>query len=443
MAEEQRSSGAGSKEVTRALSAKFVLAVTVGGIIGLGILRNPGEIAAVIPNPYAYLGLWLTFGLFVLLSSAVVAELIGMTPRSGGTYALVRHAYGPYTGFLIGWADWLSFVSEIALKAVVIVEFIAILFPAAMQWQTELGIVITTFFAAFQLRGLALSGAIQEIATAAIGFAVVALALTLFFADPVSASAASSVVEGRTGIRAWSLVAATIIFTYDGWMFAAYFSGEIRGGAGAVARSTIKGVVIVISLYLLINAAMVASVPMATIAGSHLALAAALEAAVSPFAATFVIVAAILILLSHQNLSYMGAPRVLQALAEDGLAIKRASESGARGNPIFAVFLTWGLTVTMVSVGGFEFLMHLFVLILIPIYVALILGVIILRKREPDSDRPYRAWGHPYSTYICLIGWGVITLFQIYAERETALYALGMVAASWPVYLYLNRKTAR
>ena len=69
-----------------------------------------------------------------------------------------------------------------------------------------------------------------------------------------------------------------------------------------------------------------------------------------------------------------------------------------------------------------------------------ILGVIILRRREPESERPYRAWGHPYSTMFCLAGWTAITLFQAYMERETALYAVAMVAVSWPVYWYLSRK---
>ncbi len=113
--------------LTRALPSKFVLAVTIGGVIGLGILRGPGEIAEVIPDPFFYLALWLLGGLFVLLSTAVCAELVGMTPRSGGTYSLIRRAYGPFPGFVIGWVDWLSFVADIALKAVVILEFVAIL----------------------------------------------------------------------------------------------------------------------------------------------------------------------------------------------------------------------------------------------------------------------------------------------------------------------------
>ncbi len=93
---------------TRTLPSRFVLAVTVGGVIGLGILRGPGEIAEVVTDPSLYLALWLLAGLFVLLSTAVCTELVGMTPRSGGFYSLVRRAYGPYAGFVIGWADWLT-----------------------------------------------------------------------------------------------------------------------------------------------------------------------------------------------------------------------------------------------------------------------------------------------------------------------------------------------
>jgi len=219
----------------RVLPGKFVLAVTVGGVIGLGILRGPGEIAEVVPDPFFYLALWLVGGLFVLLSTVVCAELVGMTPAVGSA----------------------------------------------------------------------------------------------------------------------------------------------------------------------------------------------------------VVVAAILMLLSHQNLAYMSAPRILYALAVDGFAAKRAQKVGKGGNPIFAVLVTWVTSVVLIMLGGFEFLLLLSVFFFVPLYLSLIVGVLILRKREPDSERPYRAWGHPYSTIVCLVGWTLITLFQAFAERETAIYALAMVAVSWPVYRYL------
>jgi APA family basic amino acid/polyamine antiporter len=386
-----------------------------------------------------YLALWLLGGLFVLLSTAVSAELLGMTPRSGGTYSLIRRAYGPYAGFVIGWVDWLSFAADIALKAVVIMEFVAVLYPETVAWRAELSILVTTVFAAIQLRGIALGALIQQFATAAIGLFIVGLALLLFF---VASPAISSTIftPANTGLSDWSLVIAAIIFTYDGWLYASYFSGEIKGGAGAAARSCIKGMIVVIVLYMLLNAALVKSVGLAALAGSDLALAHALKLAISPAAGGVVVIAAILVLLSHQNLAYMGGPRILHALAVDGLATKRAQKIGKGGNPIFAIMITWLLSVGLILLGGFEFLLLLAVFFFVPIYLVLIVGVLILRKREPDAERPYRAWGHPYSTIVCLIGWTIITLFQAYAEREAALYAVAMVAVSWPVYQYLVRK---
>jgi len=402
----------------RALPARFVLAVTVGGIIGLGILRGPGEIAAVVRDPYLYLVLWLLGGLFVLLSTVVVVELVGMTPRSGGIYPLVRHAYGPFSGFVIGWVDWLSFVADIALKAVVVVEFVGILLPAVTPWQPLLAIMVTTIFAAIQLRGIALGAAIQQFATAVIGLIVVGFSLLLLFAGPVDIADLPPAPAMITGLGAWSLVVATIIFTYDGWLYPAYFSGEVKGGAGAVARSCIKGIGIVIVLYLLLNAAMISSVPLSALAGKELALSRALELAVSPAVANAVVFAALFILLSQQNLLYMGAPRVIHALAVDGLATKRVQAVGRGGNPVFAVLVTWIVSVSLILIGDFKFLVLLCVFFFVILYLVLIVGVIILRRREPDSPRPYRAWGHPYSTAVCLVGWTIITGFQAVAERK-------------------------
>ena len=425
--------------LTRSLPSRFALAVAVGGVIGLGILRGPGEIAAVVPEPSLYLALWFFGGLFVLLSTAVGAELLGMTPRSGGAYPLMRRAYGPYVGFVIGWVDWLSFAADLALKAVVIMEFVAILLPETAAWQTPLAIIVTTVFAAIQLRGISLGALIQQFATAAIGLIIIGLSLVLFFVGAPMAGT-TELIPANNGLSDWSLVIAMIIFTYDGWLYAAYFTGEIKDGAGAVARSCIKGIIVVITLYMLLNIALVKSTGLAALAGSDLALAHALELATSPAAGSVVIFAAILILLTHQNLEYMSGPRILHALAADGLATRRAQKVGKGGNPVFAIVVTWLLSVGLILVGGFEFLLLLSVFFFVPLYLALIVGVLILRKREPDAERPYRAWGHPYSTIVCLFGWTVITLFQAYAERETALYAVAMIAVSWPVYRYLVRK---
>ena len=421
------------------LPSRFVLAVTVGGVIGLGILRGPGEIAQAIPDPTLYLGLWFFSGLFVLLSTSVVAELLAITPRSGGVYSLVRRAYGPFSGFVLGWIDWLSFAADLALKAVVIVTFVAILIPQAEEWRVPLAIAVTSVFAAIQLKGISFGAIIQEVATSAIGLIIIVLSLALLIA-PAAGVVPISWRPSDTSLGEWSIVVAAIIFTYDGWLYASYFNGEIQGGAGAAARASMKGLVVVIGLYMLLNFALVYSTGLAPLAGSELALAAALEFINFPLAGDLIVIAAILILLSHQNLEYMSGSRILQALAFDGLASKQAGKQGRGGNPVFAVLITWVVVVALIVIGGFDFLLLLSIFFYVPLYLALIFGVLILKKTEPDVERPYLAWAHPYSTYFCLLGWSVITAFQAYAERETALYALAMTFAAWPVYRYLSRR---
>jgi len=420
------------------LGSGFTLAVVIGGTIGLGILRTPGEVATVVTSPWIFVSLWVLGGLTSLLVAVVYAELIGMTPRSGGTYALVRRAYGPFPGFVIGWVDWLSFVGDIALKAVVVVEFAAILFPATRLWQTPLAIMVSSVFAALQLRGIALGAKIQQVAAAALALIVVGFTLALIFAES-SIGNATSVPVASTGLGAWSLVFASIIYTYDGWDYPAYFGGEIKGGGGAVARTLIKGVVVLTLLYVFLAAALAFKVPLASLAGKELSLASALEMAVSPLASTVVVVVAIVMLLAHQNLMYMSTPRILQAMAVDGLFVRRAGKISKGGNPIFAVVLSWGFSVGLIMIGGFHFLLHLLVFFSLGITVVLIAGILILRVRQPDADRPYRAWGHPWSTYACLIFCILLTLFQAVAEIETAAYAAVFVAISWPVYRFLVR----
>jgi len=238
-------------------------------------------------------------------------------------------------------------------------------------------------------------------------------------------------------------VFASLVYAYDGWIYAAYFSGEIKGGGKAIVRASIRGVVVVILLYVFLVSVIAWKVPLINLAGNDLALAKALELVVSPLAATAVLVAAVVMTLAHQNVLYMSTPRIIQALAVDGLAVKKAGEISKGGNPIFAVILSWALSVGLIIIGGFEFLLHLTVFFHLIVYVLLIAGVIILRKRQPDVERPYRAWGHPWSTIICLLGWIFLTLFESIVEIQTVLYALIMIVISWPVFKYITRSKTK
>jgi len=304
--------------------------------------------------------------------------------------------------------------------------------------------VVSSVFAALQLRGIALGAKIQHFAAAAIALIVVGFTLALVLAGSETGSDAALIPHTAKGLGKWSLVIASLIYAYDGWLYAAYFSGEIKGGGKAVVRASIKGVIVVILLYVFLVTALAWKVPLKSLAGNELALASALEMVVSPLAATVVLVVAILMTLAHQNVLYMTTPRILQAMAVDGLAVRRAGEISKGGNPVIAVLISWGLSVGLIIIGGFEFLLHLSVFFHLFVYVLLIAGVIILRVRQPDADRPYRVWAHPWSTLLCLLGWIGLSLFQAISEIETAIYAAIMALVSWPVYrLIINKKVWR
>ncbi|MDH3553162.1 MAG: APC family permease, partial [Gammaproteobacteria bacterium] len=399
----------------RLLGKGFSIAACVGLVIGLGILRTPGEIATTVSNPIPYMALWIGCGAFVMISLLVVAELIAMTPRSGGIYAMVAHAYGPYPGFLIGWTDWIASCATIALKAVVLLEYFSLLVPEMAPFQTVGALIVTSSFAFLQLGGVRLGAGIQAVASTGIGLIVIALALALFYGFLANGGAIdappNTVRVGSAGIAAYGLVVAAVVFTYDGWYAASYFSGEVKSGGRAVAIGSLQGALIIFALYVLLNLALVLSVPLAALVGHDIALAGALDLLFGSGAGTVIIIAAVFILMAHQNLQYMIASRILYSLSADGLGSRRATSVNDRGTPAGATILTWATTCVLILVGQFEFLLNLVAILFMAMYVSLVVGVFRLRRQEPDAERPFRAWGFPATGVVCALGWTAVATF--------------------------------
>jgi APA family basic amino acid/polyamine antiporter len=384
------------------------------------------------------MALWFAGGVFVLLSVATVAELFAVTPRSGGIYQLVRHAYGPYPGFLIGWVDWMSSCGSTAIKSVVVIEYAALLMPEITPFITPLAIVLNTLFATLQLGGIKLGAAIQESASVGFGLIMLSIAIALFYAyfvngiavaDPLAAADVS-----RANVARYGLVAAAIIYTYDGWYAATSFSGEMKEGGRATAIGSIRGVLIVIGIYLFLNLAVVLAVPLSALAGHNLALSGAIDLAFGGSAGTIIIIAALFILLSHHNTQYMIASRTIYALSVDGLGSDHATKVSDKGTPTGALLITWVAMTLLILVGGFAFLLSLTTFMFIVTYLATLIGVYRLRRKEPDIERPYRAWGYPFVGMICILVWSVMAAFIGFMEPESVLFAIVLALVSVPAY---------
>lgn len=207
-----------------------------------------------------------------------------------------------------------------------------------------------------------------------------------------------------------------------------------------MAMGSIQGALIIIALYLILNLAIVLSVPLPALAGHDLALAGALDLVFGNGTGTVIIVAAVFILLAHHNLQYMIVSRILYSLSTDGLGTRRATSVTDKGTPAGAVILSWLMIVILIVVGHFEFLLNLVAILFMVMYVALIAGVFRLRKQEPDTERPFRAWGFPATGIICGIGWTAIALFVGMTNPTSALSGLLLTLVSWPVYQWLKRR---
>jgi len=432
-----------ANQLKRILGRGFSMAACVGGIIGLGILRTPGEIAKVVSDPWLYVAWWLGGGVFVLLSLLFVGELMSITPKSGGAYSLISRAYGRFPSFVIGWIDWVSYSATMALKAVVAAEYLAILLPTLSPYSTVLALAITSAFAILQLVGTRVSAGIQETASAGIGLVIAMLACALFYGAYTGAGladiTASSGSIAAIGITAYGLVAASIIFTYDGWFVASYFCGEVKSGGRAVVMGSIQGFLVVMALYMLLNIALVFSVPLTSIGGNDLAMAKALELLFGSGAETVLVVAAIFILLAHQNLNYMMTSRVIYALSQDGLGSQKATIVADNGAPIGGVILSWVLVCVLIAIGSFEFLLNLTVSLLLIAYVALVLGVFRLRRSEPNTERPFVAWGYPYTGVICAVGWTAVAILISLGSLSSTLFGLAAIIVAIPVFLMLRK----
>lgn len=428
----------------RLLGKGFSVAACLGLVFGLGIMRTPGEIAATVSDPLPYMMLWIGCGVFVVVSLLVVAELIAMTPRSGGIYALVAHAYGPYPGFLIGWTDWVASSAAMALKAVVLLEYATLVQPALAPYQVPIALTISTCFAALQLIGVRVGAGIQQFASTTMALIMIAMAGALYAAyflnDGTVAVAPATIATDSAGIAAFGVVIASVVFTYDGWYAASYFGEEVKAGGRGIAIGSLQAALIVMLCYVLLNFALVLSVPLQALVGHELALSAALDIAYGPGTGIFVVYAAIFFLLSHQNLQYMIASRALYALSTDGLGTLRATSVNERGTPAGATVLTWLLTCSLIIVGEFGRLLSLVTILFVAMYVSLVIGVFRLRRQEPLAERPFRAWGFPATGVICAIGWSAVALFVAATNLESAAAALLLTGLSIPVFMILRRR---
>jgi len=431
------------------LGVAFGLAGAVGGTIGGGILRTPGLVAAELGSGSAVLLAWLIGGLYGLLGAICVAELGSSLPFSGGWTVYARRAFGDGAGFVIGWTDWLGHCAGVAWVALTAGDYALALFPDLPLGSKAIALVVLLLFTVIQLQGVRAGSGSQLLLSLAKTVAFLLLVGACFLmADPVGATLLPPLPEPGGGAgppgwlalaAAWVLALQAIIGTYDGWHSPIYFAEEFSEPARDLPRSLIGGVIAVIAIYLLINAALLRVLPLEDLAASTLPLADAAERLFGASGGRLITGLALLSVLGLINTSILSAPRVLYALAREGLFLPVATRVSEGGTPSVALLLTSAAMALLVLFGDFTILLAIASFLYVALYASGIAALFALRWREPQLERPFAAWGHPLSGLIVLAGSLAFLVGALLEDRTHSLEALALVAAAAPLH-WLRRR---
>ncbi len=432
------------------LGLGFGLAGAVGGSIGAGILRTPGLVAAQLGSPALILAAWLLGGLYALLGAVCVAELGASLPRAGGWYVYAQRAFGPWAGFSVGWTDWLGHVVGLAWVAITVGEVVAALLPALPLDPRATACLVLAAFSLIQLLGVRAGSASQQLLSLVKAVAFLVLVLACFLVgDPAAArSAAGAAAPPATGAGLASgpgsalaavLALQAVITTYDGWASPIYFSEEFSEPERDLPRSLLGGVAAVLVLYLLVNGALLRVLPLEQLAASALPATDAARRLVGPLGGTLITGLALLSLLGLVNTVVMAAPRILFGLSRDGLVPAFAQRVTGGGTPLVALAITSGGAAALVWSGSFARLLGMASFLYVAIYLAGIVALLVLRWREPELERPFRAWGYPVTPLLIAAGSLAFLVAALCSDTANSLAALALILLGYPLHAAWRR----
>ena len=238
------------------------------------------------------------------------------------------------------------------------------------------------------------------------------------------------------------LSAQAVIYTYDGWSGPLYFSEELRDPGRQIPRSMFGSLLAVAAIYLLINLAFLYVLPLSAMAGSTLAAARVAQTIFGPRGDTVVRLVVILALPSAVNACLLMSSRVLFGVSRDGIGPRVATRVNEGGTPTVALIASSLVSLAFLATGTFQSVIAVAAFFFVADYALSFLAVFVLRRREPDAPRPYRAFGHPWTTGLVLAGSLAFLISAVAGDTKNSLWALGLLVVSYPMFLATRKRLA-
>jgi APA family basic amino acid/polyamine antiporter len=459
------------------------IAMVAGAMIGSGIFIVSADIARTVGSPGWLMVVWLITAIITVIGALSYGELAAMMPSVGGQYVYLRESYHPLIGFLFGWTTFLVIqCGSIAAVSVAFAKFAGVIFPwisdtnilmqiGALKVNSTqfIGMLLIVFLTWLNTRGIVTGKTVLNIFSstkviALLGFIVIGLIVTKginsFEVNKEVFWQASKIGEGNQVIplAGFALIAAVgtalvgSLFSADAWYNITYISGEVINPRRNVPLSLLFGTLLVMSLYMVANYVYIRILPLhgspvgADVIAKGIQFAtddrvatSAMSVVIGDYAAVIMAVFIMISTFGCNHIMVLAGPRVYYAMAKDGLFFKRVASLNNKGVPAFALIVQGIWSILLCLSGTYNNLLDYVIFAVLLFFTLTILAIFILRKKRPDIERPYKAFGYPVipALYI-LTTLSVMIILLIYKPNYT-FPGLAIVLLGIPVF-FLWRK---
>lgn len=421
-------------ELARQLSLVDATSLVVGIIIGAGIFLVPSLVAKSLPSAPWIIAVWIVGGVLSIFGALAFAEMGAMMPETGGQYVFMREAFGPLPAFLCGWTFLVvSMTGATAWMAVSFCRYLGY-FMVLPDWGANvIGCSLVLLLTWINYRGVVLGAWVQKIFTGAKLAGIFALIVAALLGTHTVTASVAPARPIRLGDFGVAMIAC--LLAYDGWVNMSFVAGEIRDPKRNILRALLAGVALVMIVYISTNLAYLSVLSPAEIAQSERVGADVADRALGRVGGAVIAATILMSMVGCLNGRVLTQARVYFAQAQDGLFFKQfGTIHPVYRTPAFSLWMQAALTILLILTGSWNFLIEYAMPAIWVTYAVAVAGLLVLRRKMPNLERPYKMWGYPVTPILFVI---VAVAFVVNSGIENprpTLTALGLIALGVPAY---------
>jgi APA family basic amino acid/polyamine antiporter len=422
------------------LGLRDLILIVIGTVIGSGIFLVPG---GVLRQAGGFAGpallVWVIGGGLSLLGALAYGELGAMNPAAGGLYVYLREAFGPLTAFLYGWTFFLVIATgSAATLAVASASYVQQFITLGAAGQKLTAVVLLAIVAAINVRSTRRSADVQNWSTAIKVCALLVMSAVLIVSrrgavPPAVAMWPESFTPSLVSGMGLGMIG--VLWAYEGWQYVTFSAGEAMDPQRTFPRAIVAGTASLIGIYLFANAGYLAALGTDGVATSDRVAAEAVGAIVGPGAAKLIAAAILVSIFSATNGLTISAPRVYYAMARDGLFFRTLGEVHPEyGTPAVSIIAGTVWAMVLAVSGSFEQLLTYVVFVGWIFYALGAACVFVLRRTQPEAERPFRVPGFPWTPLLFIVAAAALVANTIATQPVRAAAGIGVVLLGVPVY---------